>query len=148
MTYKVVTQLTENQILELVDLFKNEFWSQKRLHRDVVKMLNASDILIGLVDENEQLIGFARVLTDFVYRATIYDVMIKSTHRQKGLGAQLFDAVINHPQLSEVEFVALYCLPEMMPFYQRWGFTDEIGELHLMYRGQKIPQEVQNDYQP
>ncbi|AFY31788.1 GNAT family N-acetyltransferase [Calothrix sp. PCC 7507] len=142
MTYRVVTQLTENQISELVDLYKNEFWSQKRQYQDVVKMLAASDITIGLVDESEQLIGFTRVLTDFVYRATIYDVIIKPTHRKIGLGAKLLDVVINHPQLSAVEQLALYCLPEMIPFYERWDFTTKVGELQLMYRGKKLSGEV------
>ncbi len=49
------------------DLHQNEFWSKKRTHQDVVKMLAASDIIIGLVDDCEQLIGFTRILTDFVY---------------------------------------------------------------------------------
>jgi len=77
MIYQIVAQLNENQISELVELYKNEFWSQKRTYQQVVNMLNASDIIIGLVDDTEQLIGFTRVLTDFVYRATIYDVIIK-----------------------------------------------------------------------
>ncbi|MDZ7961992.1 MAG: GNAT family N-acetyltransferase [Aulosira sp. DedQUE10] len=136
MTYQIVDHLTENQILELVDLYKNEFWSKKRIYQDVVKMLAASNIIIGFVDDSDQLIGFTRILTDFVYRATIYDVIIKPTHRKIGLGAKLMDAAINHPQLQGVEQIALYCLPEMMPFYQRWGFTDEVGELQLMYRYQ------------
>jgi ribosomal protein S18 acetylase RimI-like enzyme len=138
MIYQIVAQLNENQILELVELYKNEFWSKKRTYQQVAKMLNASDIIIGLIDDNEQLIGFARVLTDFVYRATIYDVIIKPTHRNMGLGAKLLDAVINHPQLSPVENIALYCLPEMIPFYERWGFTTNVGKIQLMYRGKSI----------
>lgn len=134
MDYQIVDHLTENQIVELVDLYKNEFWSKKRTYQDVVKMLAASDIIIALVDESKQLIGFTRILTDFVYRATVYDVIIKPTYRQMGLGAKLLDTVINHPQLQEVEQIALYCLPEMIPFYQRWGFTNEVGEIQLMYR--------------
>lgn len=134
MNYQIADHLTENQIVELVDLYKNEFWSKKRTYQDVVKMLAASDIIIALVDESKQLIGFTRILTDFVYRATVYDVIIKPTHRQMGLGAKLLDTVINHPQLQEVEQIALYCLPEMIPFYQRWGFTNEVGEIQLMYR--------------
>jgi predicted GNAT family N-acyltransferase len=134
MNYQIIDHLTENQIVELVDLYKNEFWSKKRTYQDVSKMLAASDIIIALVDESKQLIGFTRILTDFVYRATVYDVIIKPTHRKMGLGAKLIDAVINHPQLQEVEQIALYCLPEMIPFYQRWGFTNEVGKIQLMYR--------------
>ncbi|MBD2167263.1 GNAT family N-acetyltransferase [Calothrix membranacea FACHB-236] len=136
MHYQIVDNLNENQILELVDLYKDEFWSKNRQYQDVVKMLAASDIIIAFVTDSQELIGFTRILTDFVYRATIYDVIIKPTYRKMGLGAKLMDAAINHPQLREVEQIALYCLPKMMPFYQRWGFTSEVGELQLMYRYQ------------
>ncbi|MBW4684037.1 MAG: GNAT family N-acetyltransferase [Komarekiella atlantica HA4396-MV6] len=138
MTYKIIAKLNENQILELVELYKNEFWSKNRTYQQVVKMLSASDIIIALVDDSEQLIGFARVITDFVYRATIYDVIIKQNYRNMGLGNKLLDAVINHPQLSAVENIALYCLPKMIPFYERCGFTTNVGEIQLMYRGKPI----------
>lgn len=134
MNYQIVNQLTENQILELVELYQNEFWSKKRTYQDVIKMLTGSDIIIGLIDEHEQLIGFTRVLTDFVYRATIYDVIIKPSHRKKGLGVKLIDAIIHHPQLMEVEQIVLYCLPEMIPFYQRWGFITARDKFEFMYK--------------
>ncbi|BAZ30288.1 GCN5-related N-acetyltransferase [Cylindrospermum sp. NIES-4074] len=146
MIYHIVNQLTENQIAELVELYKNEFWSKQRTYQGVVKMLAASDIIIALVDESEQLIGFCRVLTDFVYRGTIYDVIIKPTHRKLGLGAKLLDAVVNHPQLKEVENIALYCLPAMIPFYQRWGFTSQSGKVELMYLYNPVNQEYLNDH--
>jgi ribosomal protein S18 acetylase RimI-like enzyme len=134
MKYRVVHHLTEHQISELVDLYKQEFWSQKRERDDVVKMLAATDIIIGLVDESDRLIGFTRVLTDYVYRATIYDVIIKSSHRKMGLGSQLLDNVVNHPKLVSVEYIGLYCLPEMIPFYEKWDFTANTGGIQLMYR--------------
>ncbi|MBW4671890.1 MAG: GNAT family N-acetyltransferase [Cyanomargarita calcarea GSE-NOS-MK-12-04C] len=133
MDCRVVATLSENQILELVDLYKNEFWSQKRTHQDVVKMLAGSDIIVALVDEKENIIAFTRVLTDFVYRAMIFDVIVKPSHRNMGLGAKLMNEVMNHPQLKSVEQFAVYCLPEMIPFYERWGFTSDVGEIRLMY---------------
>ncbi|GAA6620625.1 hypothetical protein NUACC26_064410 [Scytonema sp. NUACC26] len=71
MKYRVVHHLTEPQISELVDLYKQEFWSQKRERDDVVKMLAATDIIIGLVDESDRLIGFTRVLTDYVSQQSV-----------------------------------------------------------------------------
>ena len=121
-SYRVVSQLNEQQISELVELYKNEFWSDKRTHPEVDKMLAASDIIIGLVDECDRLVAFTRVLTDFVYRAIIFDVIVKPDYRDRGLGKQLLDAVVNHPQLQSVEYLGLYCLPEMVQFYERWGF--------------------------
>jgi predicted GNAT family N-acyltransferase len=140
--YRIVETLTESQVSDLMDLYKNEFWSDKRTRQDVVKMLAATDVIIGLVDECDslrdsyasRLIGITRVLTDFVYRAMIFDVIIKPTHRKMGLGAKLMDAVLNHPKLQTVEHLALNCLPHMVPFYERWGFSDDVGEIKFLRR--------------
>ena len=132
--YRIVETVTESQVSDLMDLYKNEFWSDKRTQEDVVKMLASTDVIIGLVDECDRLIGITRVLTDFVYRAMIFDVIIKPTHRKMGLGAKLMDAVLNHPRLQTVEHFYLNCLPNMMPFYERWGFSDDVGEIKFLRR--------------
>ncbi len=51
-----------------------------------------------------------------------------------GLGAKLMDAVVNHPKLQTVETLGLHCLPKMIPFYERWGFTDDVGDIKFMKR--------------
>lgn len=132
MNYQVVNQLNEKQIYELVELYKNEFWSKERTYERVKKMLEASDVIIALVSDEKELIGFCRVLTDFVYRGTLYDVIVKNEYRKMGFGAKLLDEVINHPQLQEVETIMLFCLPEMIPFYERWGFTSDINEIQFL----------------
>ena len=137
--YRIVATLTESQVSDLMDLYKNEFWCNKRTREDVVRMLAATDVIIGLVDEGDgvpprklRLIGFTRIMTDFVYRGTIFDVIVHPTYRKMGLGKVLMDAVLNHPQLQAVENLSLNCLPKMIPFYKRWGFTDDIGEMKFM----------------
>ena len=49
--YRIVETLTESQVSDLMDLYKNEFWSDKRTRQYVVKMLASTDVIIGLVDE-------------------------------------------------------------------------------------------------
>ncbi|MEA5553381.1 GNAT family N-acetyltransferase [Anabaena cylindrica UHCC 0172] len=141
MNYQIVNQLNEKQIYELVELYKNEFWSKNRTFQRVAKMLELSDIIIAMVGDDEELIGFCRVLTDFVYRGTLYDVIIKPNYRNMGFGAKLLDAVINHPQLREVEHIALFCLPEMMPFYEKWDFKKAINGIELMFRDYQLSEE-------
>lgn len=133
MSYHIVSTLTKPQISELTELYRQEFWSRDRTESGVETMLAHSDIVIGIVDDQEHLVGFTRVMTDFVYRAVIYDVIVKSSHRQQGLGRKLLDAIVEHPQLKNVEYLGLFCLPEMMPFYEQWNFVNS-GELQLMLR--------------
>jgi predicted GNAT family N-acyltransferase len=134
MTYKIIEQINEHHISQLLELYKNEFWSKERTSEDIIKMLAASDIVVGLVDETEALIGFTRILTDFVYRAIIFDVIIKPSHRNMGFSNLIMNAVINHPQLTSIEHFALWCLPEMTSFYEKWGFTTKNGTMQLMFR--------------
>lgn len=132
--YRIVGALNESQVADLMELYQNESWCHNRTREDVEKMLAATDVIIGLVDERDRLIGFARAMTDFIYRAMIFDVIVKQTHRKMGLGAKLMDAVVNHPQLQAVETISLGCLSPMIPFYKRWGFTDDLGEVNFMRR--------------
>ena len=134
MEVSVITSLNEKQINQLVSLYKSEFWCEKRNYNDVVKMLNNTNIAIGAVTEANDLIGFVRVLTDFVYKATIFDLIVHPGWRNKKLGRLLMDKTIGHPQLKDVEHFDLNCLPEMYPFYEKWGFTTELGELGFMRR--------------
>ncbi len=132
--YRMVETLTDSQVSDLMELYKNEFWCDKRTREDVVKMLATTDVIIGLVDEGDRLIAFTRVITDFVYIGTVFDVIVHPTHRKMGLGVKLMDAVVNHPKLQAVERLGLYCLPKMIPFYERWGFSDDVGEIKFMRR--------------
>ncbi|WP_377475656.1 MAG: GNAT family N-acetyltransferase [Microcoleus anatoxicus] len=132
--YRMVETLTESQVSDLMELYKNEFWCDKRTREDVVKMLATTDVIIGLVDEGDRLIAFTRVITDFVYIGTVFDVIVHPTHRKMGLGVKLMDAVVNHPKLQAVERLGLYCLPKMIPFYERWGFSDDVGGVKFLRR--------------
>jgi ribosomal protein S18 acetylase RimI-like enzyme len=132
MEITTITSLNDDHVCQLVSLFKNEFWCNKRDLNDVISMLKNTDIVIGVVNESDELIGFVRVLTDFVYKATIYDLIVHSDWRSKKIGKLLMDEVITHSELQNVEHFDLNCLPEMYPFYEKWNFTQELGELGFM----------------
>ena len=97
-------------------------------------MLCHSDIIVGAVDGEEDLVGFVRVLTDFVYKATVFDLIVRPDWRGNKLGRVLMNAVITHPALGNVEHLDLNCLPEMCKYYESLGFTSDLGGLSLLRR--------------
>lgn len=116
-----------------MELFASEWWTAGRKTDDVEAMLRGSDLVFALVDRvADRLVGFARVITDGVYLAVVLDVIVATEQRKAGLGAMLMDAVIGHPLLKNVRSVELVCQPELVPFYRRWGFTDQVGLSRLM----------------
>jgi ribosomal protein S18 acetylase RimI-like enzyme len=86
------------------------------------------------VSGTHSLIGFARVLTDFTFKALIFDVIVNPDYRGLGLGDRLVSLIVSHPRLKSVASFELYCLPELIPFYERHGFGDDVGGIRLMRR--------------
>ena len=135
--FQVVHRLTEAQVTELVALYRNEWWTRNRQEVGVRRMLEGTGLIFALCAGGApgapgRLVAFARVVTDFVYRATIYDVIVSADYRGRGLGQMLMNNILSDPKLAGVEYLELYCLPELMPFYRGLGFTDELGGVRLM----------------
>ena len=128
-----VDRLTDAQLDDLWRLYQHEWWTRGRTKSQVRCLIEQSDVVVAFCEaESRRLVAFARVLTDFAIKAVIFDVIIDSDYRGHGLGRRLFDAVVKHPALQEVQHLELYCLPEVAPFYERWGFTDSLGGLRFM----------------
>jgi RimJ/RimL family protein N-acetyltransferase/GNAT superfamily N-acetyltransferase len=131
-----VDRLSESHIEDLHRLYQNEWWTQGRTLDQVRGMLDATRVLAAFVDpETDRLIAFARVITDETFKALVLDVIVDSAARQRGLGKMLMDAVIGHPALTRVQHFELYCRPELIPFYERWGFKEPGAALRFMRRG-------------
>lgn len=135
MNIEIISQLNQSQVQDLVQLYQSTWWGKGRTLEEVQKMLQHSDMIIGLSNtDNQKLIGFARVLTDYIYRAVIWDVMVDEAYQKQGLGQTLIQSILEHPQLQSIEAFLLVCLPETIPFYEKLGFTSDVGELKLMKR--------------
>ena len=133
-----VDKLSPHHIEQLHRLYKQEWWSKHRTLEQTQKVVSGSQLCIAIVDNNNNLAGFARVLTDFVFKALIFDVIVANSSRKMGLGDKLISTIKNHPALCEVAHFELYCLPEMFAFYQRLGFSEELGHIKLMRHTKKI----------
>jgi predicted GNAT family N-acyltransferase len=124
-----------DRLPQLMELFAAEWWTADRVQDDVAAMLAASDLVFALVQRStDRLVGFARVLTDGVYLAVVLDVIVSPSARGSGVGRMLLDAILSHPRLAAVRSIELVCQPELLPFYRRWGFTDDVGRSRLMRR--------------
>jgi GNAT superfamily N-acetyltransferase len=131
---KVVSSLSDDQIRALHVLYQNEWWTRSRTLEQTQRCVTGSQICIGLVDSSHALLGFTRVLTDFTFKAMIFDVIVDPRHRGAGLGDRLVSLVLNHEKLQGVGSFELYCLPELIPFYERHAFSDNVGNIRLMRR--------------
>jgi GNAT superfamily N-acetyltransferase len=134
-TYRVIYSLEEQHFPQLMELYSREWWTHHRTAEQARELLKWSDVVIGLCDEaDDRLVAFARVLTDRVFRAFIFDVIVAPEHRNHGLGQRLMNELLAHPAVNGVELVELYCRPELVPFYERLGFVAPDSGVVLLRR--------------
>ncbi|MEC4891217.1 MAG: GNAT family N-acetyltransferase [Nitrospira sp.] len=122
-TLKTTLTFSDKKTLDpqqLLRLFQQAPWAKGRALEDAREMLRHTDLALCAWD-GEQLVGFARVLTDFVYRATIWDVIVDQAYQKQGIGAELVQRILQHPRLKKVE---LFWLCTRRPgFYEKLGFS-------------------------
>lgn len=129
---ETVYSLSDRQLNDLHELYKNEWWTSNRTFEETKACVEGSPICIGLINDQDELVGFARVLTDFIFKALIFDVIVSIDYRGLGLGDKLMSLIKTHPKLSKVRCFELYCLPEMFSYYRTHGFSAKVGEIKLM----------------
>ena len=130
----VIDTLTPDQVAQLHSLYRQEWWTRDRTLEETQAGVDGSQLCIGLVNADDELIGFARVLTDYIFKAMIFDLIVRKDHRNTGLGDRLVTLITSHPTLQAVKHFELYCLPEMHDFYARHQFTNNLGDIQLMRR--------------
>lgn len=129
---KVIDQLSEKNIEELHQLYQQEWWTQGRTIEETKQCVDGSQVCIAIVDDQAVLQGFARVVTDFIFKAFIFDVIVAKKSRGRGIGDKLLNLIKDHGLLQQVKCFELYCLPELEEFYKSYDFTTDVGDIQLM----------------
>jgi ribosomal protein S18 acetylase RimI-like enzyme len=102
-------------------LYEHAPWARGRTVDGIRRMLAHTDYHFSAWD-GQRLVGFARVLTDGVYRATLWDVVVHPDYQGRGVGEELVNRVLTHPVLSTVEKFWLNTR-DKFAFYEKFGFV-------------------------
>ena len=128
---RFIETLEESHLIRLHELFQQEWWTKGRSLKDTKAAVSGSQIVLAAV-EGEEVAGFVRVLTDYVFKAMIFDLIVARSFRGQNVGQLLVEKILEHRDLTKVRHFELYCLPELEAYYRKLGFTEEVGGVRLM----------------
>lgn len=107
------------------------YWSKGR-SREVVERSIAGSVNFGLYeDASGKLVGYGRVVTDFITFAWISDVYVEEGYRGRGLGRFLVEAMMAHPALDLPTMGWHLGTRDAHALYRRFGFV-ETAAGHIM----------------
>lgn len=101
-------------------LSRESYWALGVARETVERAIDGS-IPFGLYDNGAQ-VGFARAVTDGATFAWIADVFVLRSHRGRGVGRRLVEAVLDHPQVARARNVLL-ATADAHGLYREHGFA-------------------------
>jgi len=103
-------------------LSEESYWAKGRSFEIVKKSIEHS-MCIGVYKSNNEQVGFVRVITDYATTYYICDLFILESDRSKGLGKDLTQFIISHPELEGLS--GLLLTRDAFGLYSKFGFTDD-----------------------
>ena len=100
-------------------LSERAYWALGR-PREVIEASIQGSLCFGAYRDGRQ-VGFARVVTDLATFGWICDLFVDESERGRGVGGELMQSVVTHPQLSALKRLVL-STRDAEAFYARFGF--------------------------
>ncbi|MGM0845204.1 MAG: GNAT family N-acetyltransferase [Bacillota bacterium] len=110
-------------------LYKDAGWWEERNKHDIERMLRGQ-LSVGAW-KGERLIGFARAVSDGVFRAYLEDVVIHSEWQGSGIGKKLVSRLLD--DLQHIDTISLFCEEKFIPFYEKSDFKTSRSQ-YVMHR--------------
>ncbi|RDZ13350.1 GNAT family N-acetyltransferase [Priestia megaterium] len=85
----------------------------------IKKIFQSSNVVAVAYDENK-IVGFGRALSDGVFNAAIYDVVVDKHYQNQGIGQQIIENLL--AQLNDISCVHLVSTAGNEEFYRKAGF--------------------------
>ncbi len=115
----------------VIEGLRTTYWARDRSIDLINRSWRNSILAFGLYKENE-LVGFARVISDLAIVAYLADVFIFPEHRGKGLGEWMCSTIMEHPDLTNVRW--LLQTRDMHELYRKMGFTEPDNSVMIKKR--------------
>ncbi|MDR3164642.1 MAG: GNAT family N-acetyltransferase [Synergistaceae bacterium] len=111
--------------IELQELYRFTHWGRSRSLEQIERMLDATDLCFSIRHEIK-LVAFCRMLTDFIFRASVWDILVHPDHQGRGVGSRLMRYALSHPAVRDIPVITSFA-SDLTPFLERCGFENREG---------------------
>jgi ribosomal protein S18 acetylase RimI-like enzyme len=118
MDLEIQEEVFIDDLEEMKEVYQSVGWMKHST--DVIKQVfDASDIKV-LVKVNNRIVGLGRAISDGIFNAAIYDIVVHKDFQKKGIARQIVNHILE--QLKEVSCVHIIATTGNEEFYRKQGF--------------------------
>ena len=118
--FTITTDKGKLDVPYIHEYLKQSYWGEN-IPQEVVQRSIDGALCFGIF-ENDQQVGFARVITDFATFAYLADVFVDEACRGLGLSKWLMEVILSHPDLQGLRRFML-ATRDAHGLYQKFGFV-------------------------
>ena len=106
-------------------LFETTGWNQayRAGENELYQAISSSWYVLSAYDNND-LVGFGRVVSDGILYALICDLIVKPSHQDQGIGSTLLNKLIARCRRQQVRVIWLFSAKGKSAFYKNFGFVE------------------------
>ena len=117
----------------------NSFWARERRLAGLLHSLRGSDVIVSTWD-GDHLVAVGRATSDGIYRAVLWDVVVRQDWQGRGAGRDVVNRLLAAPAVRCAERV--YAMTTHgAGFYQRLGFHEETKQHLMLLQPQATPKQ-------
>jgi len=84
--------------------------------------------VISAYNNDDQLVGFGRVVSDGVLHAMIYDLIVDPQHQGNGIGAEILRQLVEACKAANIRDIQLFSARGKREFYEKRGFRARVDD--------------------
>jgi GNAT superfamily N-acetyltransferase len=89
---------------------------------ELARAIANSNYVVCAFDQ-EQLVGFGRVVTDGVLHAMIYEMIVDPGYQGLGIGTHILEMLVRWCKEANILEIQLFCARDKRSFYEKNGFV-------------------------
>ena len=120
MDYRIVEGAERMRLEDVVRLLRLTYWADRRPVEQIEKSIRHSACYGVLVEGEDKLAGFARVISDYATTYYLCDVIVDPEYRRRGLGTALVAHIVSQPEYAGLR--GLLITRDAHALYRKFGF--------------------------
>jgi GNAT superfamily N-acetyltransferase len=106
-------------------LFETTGWNQAyRAGEDELYAAISSSWYVLSAYDNDDLVGFGRIISDGALYALICDLIVKPSYQGQGIGSTLLNKLIVRCRAQQIRVIWLFSAKGKSSFYNNFGFVE------------------------
>ena len=120
MEYRIIEGSDNMHTEDVVRLLRMTYWASTRSVEQIEQSMRNSSCYGIYLDGEKKLVGFARVISDYVTTYYLCDVIVDTAYQKKGLGTALISYIDSQPEYAGLR--GFLITRDAHALYEKFGY--------------------------